>query len=105
MAATWSHRRVTPIRILISCSKPARSKDRLRQHSWGVDDEGATVETKWPGEKYFGVTLAPGVPTVLFVLNNYDGDIKEVLRAGAGRAGEIIRVLRAARGDNGAVSP
>lgn len=66
-----------------------------RQHSWGLDQNGAILETKWSSELYLGVTLPPGVPTVLFVLNNYDGDIKVVLRNGTRRATDIIEILRA----------
>jgi hypothetical protein len=68
-----------------------------RQHSWGVGEGGATVETKPAYEKYVGVALPHGEPTVRFVLNSYDGDIKEVLKARTGRANEIIQVLRARR--------
>lgn len=68
-----------------------------RQHSWGLGQDGALRETKWLCEQYVGVTLPPGEPTVLFVLNNYEGDIEEILRQGSGRAGEIVTVLRAAR--------
>lgn len=65
-----------------------------RQHSWGVADDGGVVETKWPAERYVGVRLGPGEPTVTFAVNNYPGELREVLRAGAGRAAEIITVLR-----------
>lgn len=68
-----------------------------RQHSWGVGHDGAALEAKWACERYIGLTLPQGEPTVLFVLNNYDGDIQDVLREGTGRAREIIDVLKAAR--------
>jgi hypothetical protein len=67
-----------------------------RQHSWGVNADGAILETKAGYERYCGVTL-PGEPTVLFVLNGFDGDVKARLREGGGRTGEIISVLRASR--------
>jgi hypothetical protein len=68
-----------------------------RQHSWGIGRDGVLWETKWTCEHYIGVTLPSGEPTVRFVLNNYAGDIKEVLRQGSVRAREIIAVLRASR--------
>jgi hypothetical protein len=68
-----------------------------RQHSWGVHADGTVQETKLPCERYFGVTLPAGEPTVRFVLNSYDGDVRAMLNAGGRRADEIIRVLRAAR--------
>jgi hypothetical protein len=75
----------------------ALSEDLWRQHSWGVDADGGIMETKVGCERYYGVTLPPGEPTVLFALNGFDGDVKARLRAGGGRTGEIIRVLRAGR--------
>jgi hypothetical protein len=75
----------------------ALSEGLWRQHSWGVHADGTLQETKWPCERYFGVTLPPGEPTVLFVLNAYDGDVKARLRAGGPGATEIIRVMQASR--------
>ena len=78
-----------------------------RQHSWGVGDEGAVLETKWVCERYFGLTWPPGEPTVKFALSNYEGDIREVLKQGTGRANEITLVLQAAgrrRADSRGVS-
>jgi hypothetical protein len=69
-----------------------------RQHSWGVADDGVVLETKWPAERYFGLCLAPGEPTVKFAVTNYPGDIRQVLAAGTGRAAEVIRVVREVRG-------
>jgi hypothetical protein len=69
-----------------------------RQHSWGVAHDGAVLETKWLAERYFGVRLAPGEPTVKFAVTNYPDDVQQVLDAGTGRAAEIIRVLREVRG-------
>ena len=74
----------------------ALSDSLWRQHSWGIGSDGATWETKWACEQYIGMALPHGEETVRFVLNNYDGDIKDVLREGKGRAPDIIRVLRAA---------
>jgi hypothetical protein len=68
-----------------------------RQHSWGVGPDGAVMETKWPAERYFGLRLAPGEPTVKFAVTNYPGDIRAVLDAGTGRAAEIVRVIREVR--------
>jgi hypothetical protein len=68
-----------------------------RQHSWGVGPDGAVVETKSLGERYLGIVLPAGEPTVLFALSNYDGDIRQVLTQRTGRADEIVRVLKAAR--------
>jgi hypothetical protein len=75
----------------------ALSDELWRQHSWGVGHDGSLVETKWAYERYIGLTLPRGEPTVRFVLNNYAGDVKEVLRGGSERAQEIIRVLRDSR--------
>jgi hypothetical protein len=75
----------------------ALSEQLWRQHSWGVHADGTVQETKWPCERYFGVTLPLGEPTVQFVLNSYDGDVRTRLRRSGGRADEIISVLRAAR--------
>jgi hypothetical protein len=68
-----------------------------RQHSWGVDQDGTVLETKWLCERYVGLTLPSGEPTVRFALSNYEDDIREVLKGGTGRANEIVRVLRAVR--------
>jgi hypothetical protein len=68
-----------------------------RQHSWGARQNGTVLETKWPCERYVGLRLSPGEPTVRFALSNYDGDIRAVLKAGNGRASDIVRVLRAVR--------
>jgi hypothetical protein len=68
-----------------------------RQHSWGIWPDGVVLETKWAFVKYFGLTLAPGEPTVLFALNNYAGDVRELLKQGTGRAKDIVEVLQAAR--------
>ncbi|HJP77447.1 MAG TPA: hypothetical protein VJ914_24475 [Pseudonocardiaceae bacterium] len=75
----------------------ALSDGLWRQHSWGVGCDGAIWETKWAHEQYLGVTLPPGESTVRFVLNNYAGDIRKVLRQGSARAREIAAVLRASR--------
>ncbi|WP_327002373.1 hypothetical protein OHA72_45770 [Dactylosporangium sp. NBC_01737] len=81
----------------------ALSEGLWRQHSWGISADGTVQETKWLCEGYFGVVLPPGEPTVLFVLNNYDGDVKARLRAGGGRGDHqraaslpttVIRTLR-----------
>ncbi|MEV4513657.1 hypothetical protein AB0K00_32395 [Dactylosporangium sp. NPDC049525] len=72
----------------------ALSEGLWRQHSWGVHADGTVQETKWPCERYFGVTLPPGEPTVRFVLNSYDGDVLAMLKAGGPGAAEIIRVMR-----------
>src|SRR5262245_3594299 len=69
-----------------------------RQHSWGVAHDGAVLETKSLAERYVGLRLAPGEPTVAFAVTNYPDDIRLVLTAGTGRAPEIIRVLREVRG-------
>jgi hypothetical protein len=68
-----------------------------RQHSWGVDHDGTVLETKSLCERYVGLTLPPGEPTVRFALSNHEDDIRKVLKDGTGRANEIIRVLRAVR--------
>lgn len=73
----------------------ALSDGLWRQHSWGVLADGTVQETKLPCERYFGVTLPPGEPTVRFVLNSYDADVKARLREGGGRIDPIISVLRA----------
>jgi hypothetical protein len=79
----------------------ALSEGLWRQHSWGVHVDGTIQETKWPCERYFGVTLPPGEPTVRFVLNSYDGDVRAMLRAGGAGAAEILRVMRARRAAEG----
>ena len=68
-----------------------------RQHSWAVDADGALRETKSRHERYVGMTLAAGEPTVRFALNNYEGDVVAVLRSGSPRAREIVLVLNAVR--------
>jgi hypothetical protein len=68
-----------------------------RQHSWGVRPDGVILETKWTAERYFGLRLAPGEPTVKFAVTNYPDDIRSALAAGTDRAAEIIRVVREAR--------
>lgn len=75
----------------------ALTEELWRQHSWGVADDGGVVETKWPAERYVGVRLATGEQTVKFAMNNYPGDLRQVLRAGTGRAAEIIGVIREMR--------
>lgn len=68
-----------------------------RQHSWAVDPDGALRETKQRHERYVGMTLAAGEPTVRFALNNYEGDVRAFLQSGSPRAVEVIRVLEAVR--------
>jgi hypothetical protein len=68
-----------------------------RQHSWGIDADGKILETKFRSDLYYGVVLPAGERTVLFVLNSYDGDVAARIRAGGGRTGEIVRVLRTGR--------
>jgi hypothetical protein len=76
----------------------ALSDDGLwRQHSWGLDEDATVVETKFPCERYVGITLPPGESTVGFALNNYADDIREVLRQRSGRANDIVQVLAAIR--------
>lgn len=66
-----------------------------RQHSWGLDDDTTVVETKSPCERYIGIHLPAGEPSVRFALSNYAGDIRRVLEQRTDRANEIVRVLRA----------
>jgi hypothetical protein len=66
-----------------------------RQHSWGVDADGAVIETKMLSQTYVGLTLPAGESTVKFVLNNYEGDVEALLRGRTARATEMVRVLRA----------
>ncbi|MEU8080764.1 hypothetical protein AB0B31_35585 [Catellatospora citrea] len=68
-----------------------------RQHSWGVGDGGAVLETKWLCERYVGVVLPAGEQTVRFALSNFDGDVNQMLKQRTGRAEEIVQVLRAVR--------
>jgi len=68
-----------------------------RQHSWAVDPDGALRETKQRHERYVGMTLAAGEPTVRFALNNYEEDVRAFLHSGSPRAAEVIRVLEAVR--------
>ena len=68
-----------------------------RQHSWAVDADGALREIKNRHERYVGMTLGSGRPTVQFALSNYDGDVVAVLRSGSARAHEIMNVLNTAR--------
>lgn len=92
VAKLWLHRDIDAVG-----TGYALAEGLWRQHSWGIDHDGAIREPQWSCERYVGVTLPSGAPTVRFVLNNYDGDITEVLRQGVGRSEEIVAVLRASR--------
>ena len=64
-----------------------------RQHSWAVDADGALRETKSRHERYVGITVASGEPTIRFVLSNYGGDPAAFLRSGSPRAREVMLFL------------
>lgn len=68
-----------------------------RQHSWAVDADGAVRETKGRCERYVGMTVAPGEPTIRFALNNYEEDVAAVVRSGSARAREINLFLNSGR--------
>lgn len=65
-----------------------------RQHSWGLTGDGTVMETKHVAERYVGVRLAAGEPTVRFVVTNYPDGIRVVLKSGTDRANEILQVIR-----------
>jgi hypothetical protein len=75
----------------------ALSDDGLwRQHSWGVDADGAPVETTAARNSYVGITLT-AVPALQFAVSNAGDHVKAALKADGPRSRELTAVLIKAR--------
>jgi hypothetical protein len=73
----------------------ALSDDQLwRQHSWGVDAEGALVETTDERLSYVGIVLPAGAPSMQFAGSNAQEHLKMVLRQRGPRFADLIAMIR-----------
>ncbi|MFC7246118.1 hypothetical protein ACFQO7_26885 [Catellatospora aurea] len=73
----------------------ALSDDGLwRQHSWGIDAEGALVETTDERRAYVGIVLPARAPSMQFAGSNAQEHLKTVLRERGPRAAELISMIR-----------
>ena len=86
MAALWAHGDIDVIG-----TGYALTEGLWRQHSWGLTGDGTVVESKYVAERYVGVRLAPGEPTVKFVMTNQPDDIRDVLKSDTVRATRFSR--------------
>ncbi|MDG4840276.1 hypothetical protein O7631_27430 [Micromonospora sp. WMMD967] len=72
----------------------ALSDDELwRQHSWGVDPDGAVVETTDKRRTYVGVLLPPKAPSMQFAGSNAQEHLKTVLQQRGPRSLELISMI------------
>jgi len=73
----------------------ALSDDGLwRQHSWGVDADGAVVETTARRRAYVGIVLPARAPSMKFAGSNAQEHLKTVLQQRGTRAAELIDMIR-----------
>ncbi|MCW3819808.1 hypothetical protein ONA91_35770 [Micromonospora sp. DR5-3] len=68
--------------------------DLWRQHSWGVDPDGALVETTDERRAYVGIVLPARAPSMQFAGSNAQEHLKTVLRQRGPRAAELISMIR-----------
>jgi hypothetical protein len=73
----------------------ALSEDGLwRQHSWGIEADGAVVETTSERHAYVGIALPPRAPTMQFAGSNAGDHLREVLVQRGPRAQELVGMIR-----------
>ncbi len=83
----------------------ALSDDGLwRQHSWGVDADGAPVETTAARISYVGITLT-AVPALQFAVSNAGDHVKAALKANEPRSRELTAILIEARRQYTSIRP
>ncbi|MBQ0904544.1 hypothetical protein [Micromonospora sp. U21] len=73
----------------------ALSADELwRQHSWGVERDGALVETTDERRAYVGIVLPARAPSMQFAGSNAQEHLKTVLRQRGPRTAGLISMIR-----------
>jgi hypothetical protein len=94
VAVLWTDGAVTAIGTGYALS----DDDLWRQHSWGIDADGATVETTFERSKYVGLALS-GIPALQFAASIAGDHVKAALTARGPRVQELATMLRAARSE------